>query len=294
MSVGAGYRVIGCNSVTDRCHAAPDANIVTPPLPLHSLLCYSSDSPHVNLDDRDFASCGPGSRATLQKIFGPCINSVLMEEAGLKWLERNQWRYWARLGEDPPVCPGLGRSGLSVLAIENALCWHHKYLRAQSQAGAALAPPPVFVQSETDLACRPADEPDPDDWKQQVGCEAEADGSYEIEKIVNVKNDNQYRVRWAGYPPEQDTWEHRSTLQATAKEALQDFVDWRRSIADGIKKIRKVNKFTGRIVTKGCDIEANKRETLGEERFRRSTKRKSSADGGQEPCRRSSRTAVGR
>ncbi|PWN38646.1 hypothetical protein IE81DRAFT_296011 [Ceraceosorus guamensis] len=78
-------------------------------------------SPTLKLAARDFASCGPGSREGLRRIFGPPINSTIMDNAALRWLERNQWKYWARLGEAPPHAPGL-RPGLRVLDFENALC----------------------------------------------------------------------------------------------------------------------------------------------------------------------------
>ncbi|CAO1626682.1 unnamed protein product [Parajaminaea phylloscopi] len=115
-----------------------------------NLLCYLNDSEHVNLDCDVFASCGPGARATLRKIFGSCINSVAMEEAALRWLEENQWDCWERIGEKPPVCPGLPRPGMRVLDFENALCWHHKYMRAQRQAGVPFAPVPPPIGTKAD------------------------------------------------------------------------------------------------------------------------------------------------
>lgn len=54
----------------------------------------------------------------MAKIFGHnVINSVAMEEAGLLWLYENQWRYWARLGEQPPQAPGIP-PGMRVLDFE--------------------------------------------------------------------------------------------------------------------------------------------------------------------------------
>lgn len=101
-----------------------------------NILVNLNQSPHVSFKYRNFASCGPGSRKYLQAIFGrSTINTVRMEEAGLKWLYDNQWRYLARLGEDPPQCKGL-RMGLRILDIENSLCWAWRYVAAATKPGA--------------------------------------------------------------------------------------------------------------------------------------------------------------
>jgi hypothetical protein len=76
-----------------------------------NILCMLNQTPHFDWPYRTFASCGPGSRKCLQRMFGKeVINSVAMEEAGLRWLSDNQWRYWARLGIDPTYAndvPGI-------------------------------------------------------------------------------------------------------------------------------------------------------------------------------------------
>ena len=125
------------------------------------LLCFiqeMSEGAELKFYLRNFASCGPGSRGYLQKIFGESvINNRAMELAGLTWLYENQWRYWARLGEDPPHAHELGlRPGMRVLDIENALCWCHKYLsNAGKYSSLADLPAPEF-DAEADEAGPPA------------------------------------------------------------------------------------------------------------------------------------------
>ena len=80
------------------------------------LLIILNEVPGWTFYYRDFATCGPGSRGYLQRLFGKeVINNKAMEEAGLRWMFQNQWRYYARLNLDPPHAWTLGiRPGLRV------------------------------------------------------------------------------------------------------------------------------------------------------------------------------------
>lgn len=277
------------------------------------MLCYLNDTPHLKFYWRNFASCGPGSRKYLQKIFGRhAINSVAMEEAGLKWMYENQWRYWARIGENPPHAWSIGlRPGMRVLDIENSLCWCWRYVNDSQRKGwgsVADLGIPVYDEEKTEGCSMPAwcDEEkyrdtssrarllgDYEEEKGKLGqlkpeavavetvqvevkIEQEAGGEeqikvegtedvdadqgegsgggttgrdtrkrlkakskakpkikvekvevqveiYEVEKVVCRKGsradrDGLFRVRWKGYPPEDDTWERASSLRDGALE----------------------------------------------------------------------------
>lgn len=209
------------------------------------MLTSLQGSPHLRFYYRNFATCGPGSRAFLQRMFGrSAINSVPMEQAGLKWLYDNQWTYWARIGETPPHAWSLGlRPGMRVLDLENALCWAHRYVNAYERKGyqsfadlpapdfdaALTATMPAWCDEEkyADTANKIAFVGDYDEEllkrKQEELRQAdEGEDVYEVEKIVCRKGQRTdknglFRVRWKGYPPEDDTWARASSLDS-AKE----------------------------------------------------------------------------
>lgn len=206
-----------------------------------NILCFLNDTSNFTWLYRDFATCGPGSRKYLQRMFGKqCINSTAMEEAGLRWLCDNQWRYWARLGLDPPHPWQSGlRPGMRVLDIENALCWAHRYVNAYLDKGTrslADLPPPSYDPEVTERCGPPAwcveqrwlgstsrtswdaDHSEVDDRVESLG-----DDVYEIEKVVARlgsldDKDGRFRVRWTGWTPEHDTWERASSLREDAEE----------------------------------------------------------------------------
>lgn len=92
MEMGMHNKILDCKYATDAGAILQTVPTLGPFLSL-CLLCYLNTSSHLNLSYRNYASCGPGSRGFLQRIFGrSVINSTAMEEAGLKWLYTNQWR----------------------------------------------------------------------------------------------------------------------------------------------------------------------------------------------------------
>lgn len=125
-----------------RCRYAVDASNVLQTIPTLggflslNILCFLNDTNNFTWLYRDFATCGPGSRNYLRRIFGPCISNGEMEDAGLKWLTEQQFKYYARLGQDPlhEWENGL-RPGMRVLDVENALCWAHRYVNAYQGEG---------------------------------------------------------------------------------------------------------------------------------------------------------------
>ena len=243
MEMGMPERLRSCSYAIDASYILQTAPTLGPFMSLN-MLCYFNDTPHVKFSYRDFASCGPGSRFFLRKMFGKrTINSVAMEEAGLRWLYEHQWRYWARIGSDPPHAWDLGvRPGMRVLDFENALCWCHRYVNGYQQKGyASLADVshPRYDPSVTDVASMPAwcEEQRQigdvnktrfkDDYEEERGkLECLGEEVYEVEKVVCRKGsrddrDGLFRVRWKGYPPEDDSWERASSLRNGAEEVSE-------------------------------------------------------------------------
>jgi len=232
-------KLLECKYAVDASHIIQTAPTLGGFLSL-CMLCYFNEAPHLHWTYRNWASCGPGSRAFLQRIFGQrTINSTPMEQSALVWLHTNQWKYWHNIGIDPPHAWEIGlRPGLRVLDIENSLCWCHRYVHSAERKGygSVLNKGPL-LQREGD-ASMPAwcDEEQYTRGKNQVAFKGdyteekdklaalEADqGVFEIEKVVcrtgNRKDkDGLFRVRWKGYPPEEDTWERASNLRNGAAE----------------------------------------------------------------------------
>lgn len=253
MEIGLPVRLSTCRYAIDASQTIQTIPTLGAFLSLN-LLCYLNDSTHFKFFYRNFASCGPGSRSFLRRIFGKqAIDSVAAEEAGLVWLHENQWRYWARLGVDPPYATGIPgiRPGMRCLDFENALCWCHRYVADASKfswSSFANLPLPTYDPTITDLSDFPAwceNEKDKgssssallkgdyDEAKEKLLVVKNEQGDleevYEVEKVVcrlgsyvSRTNNGLFRVRWKGYPPEDDTWERESTLRDGAEE-----VSWR-------------------------------------------------------------------
>ena len=200
------------------------------------LICNLNQSPHLNFQHREHATCGPGSRSYLRRIFGETvINSPAMEDAGLRWLCDNQWRFWGRLREAPPHAWQIGlQPGLTPLSCENSLCWTHCYVASFAKYGyknLSTLPPPTF-----DPSCDEASYPawcDEEKWasgstrRSYAGEDdrppTQGDEVYEVEKIADrlgsrTDREGLFRVRWKGYPPEDDIWERASSLRNGAEE----------------------------------------------------------------------------
>ncbi|KAK4689562.1 hypothetical protein P7C73_g544, partial [Tremellales sp. Uapishka_1] len=256
------------------CRYAVDASAVLQTAPTLggfmslNLVCYLNDSPHLHFSYRNFASCGPGSRQYLQRLFGKStINSVAMEEAGLRWLQENQWRYWGRLGEDPPHAWEVGiRPGMRVLDIENALCWCHRYIDNYEKTGygnLAQIPYPTYDPATTEQLSasawcdeeahvthrsRPAWPGDYEEEKAKL--QSVGEQVYEVEKVVSrrgsrMDKDGLFRIRWKGFPPEDDTWERASSLQEGASEALNDWIEWENAVWGTIQTVNTRDRYRG-------------------------------------------------
>ncbi|ORX36963.1 hypothetical protein BD324DRAFT_627842 [Kockovaella imperatae] len=250
------------------CHYAVDASNILRTVPTLggflslNMLCYLNDSPHLSFSYRNFASCGPGSRAFLRAMFGPCINSTAYEEAGLHWLQKNQWQYWAALGEDPPHAWELGvRPGVRVLDIENALCWCHRYVKDYLRLGYGsvadstmpVVKPEAFAPAwcdEEKNALNQSKAVFDDDYEEAAAkTRPVKEGVWEVERVVGRKGnrtdpDGLFRVRWAGWPPEDDTYERASTLRDGSADALAEWLEWEGTVWSSIAQVKEKHLYS--------------------------------------------------
>ncbi|WWC60707.1 uncharacterized protein I303_103283 [Kwoniella dejecticola CBS 10117] len=260
-----------------------------------NIICYLNDTTHFKWFFRNFATCGPGPRSFMARMFGgkQVINNDAMEEAGLIWLYENQWKYWAGIGEDPPHAWELGlKPGMRVLDIENALCWCHRYVNAFERNGSGKGkgkgignlgqiPLKGFDKSKTDNSSEPAwcveerwvntasrvtYKDDAEERANELDhVENEDDDVYEVERIVcrktgnarsgECKNQTLFRVRWKGYPPEADTYQDARTIKAGAEESLQEWLDWEKSVWDSIDQVKKDYPYTKPSIAKSEEEE---------------------------------------
>ena len=251
------------------CHLACDASYMLRTVPTLggflslNMLCYLNESPHLSFSYRNFASCGPGARAFLRVMFGPAINSIAMEEAGLCWLQEHQWDYWATIGVDPPHAWELGiRPGMRVLDFENALCWCHRYAHDYLRLGYGsladlpdpltrqYASPPAWCDEELHIKHRSRPVL-PDDYDESlIKAQHEGyDGIWEVERIVGRRGgrtdrDGLLRVRWKGYPPEEDTYERVSSVMKGAAEAVASWLAWEEKVWATIATIKEDFVYT--------------------------------------------------
>lgn len=90
-------------------------------------------TPHVEWDMNSFVRAGPGSKAGLQKVFGPEVKGIECE--AMEYLYRTQHEHFSRLGLDlngrvPRLSPGHD-PGVGLADIEHSLCELEKYSRVK-------------------------------------------------------------------------------------------------------------------------------------------------------------------
>ncbi|WRT67519.1 uncharacterized protein IL334_004491 [Kwoniella shivajii] len=288
-----------------KCQYAVDASHVLQTIPTlggflsWNILCFLNDTTHFTWYFRNYATCGPGPRSYLGRIFGGknVINSIAMEEAGLIWLYENQWKYWARLGEDPPHAHEIGlRPGMRVLDFENALCWCHRYVNAferKRYGNFGHIPHPEYDPEITENTSAPAWCTE-ERWMKSTSkaawvgdydeaqCKLESvDGQeevYEVEKIVMRKGlrsekNSYFRVRWKGYTPEEDTWEKADSLKDGAEETLEDWVQWENRVWDNIEKVKRQYPFIRPQIPKSEPSAVQDENEQGDARSGRAVKR---------------------
>ncbi|WWC69075.1 uncharacterized protein I206_103011 [Kwoniella pini CBS 10737] len=301
------------------CEFANDASQILQTIPTFggflswNIICFLNDyNNQFKWFYRNFATCGPGPRSYLGRIFTDnngksIINSISMEESGLIWLYENQWKYWLRINENPPHAWELGlKPGLRVLDIENSLCWCHRYIN-NKKGGKNLSqlPKPKFNLKKSNNSFEPAwciekkwlnnsskiiYKDDLEEKLKELNHIEEDENVFEVEKIICRKSGNrleklkdpEFRVRWKGYSPEADTYEKASTIKDGAEESLQEWLDWEKSVWDSIEKVKKDYPYTPPIIAKSEEEEIKpkieEKEGLSHrptKRIRRSIKRES-------------------
>lgn len=86
--------------------------------------------------------------------------------------------------------------------------------------------------------------------EESAKLQEEEEGVYEIEKIICRKGhrtdrDGLFRVRWKGYPPEDDTWERGSSLKEEgAEDVLKEWIEWEEGVWATVARITKENPYT--------------------------------------------------
>jgi hypothetical protein len=123
---------------------------------------------------------------------------------------------------------------------------------------------------------------DYEEESQKQAEEEDGEGVYEIEKIICRKGHRDdknglFRVRWKGYPPEDDTWEKATTLEEGAEEVLQEWLEWEKCVWETIARITRENPYTRPFpgvkgeLKEEADVKPDTTTTRGGKRGRQST-----------------------
>ena len=189
--------------------------------------------PHYNWDENEWVGLGPGSKACLQKMFGPGIKGH--EESAVRYIRDTQFDHFSRLGYTAEQIPRLcaeRAAGLTMVDIEHALCECEKYSRAafpHIKGRRVSAGRPYVPKTEAVTAALP------NKWRKPLAPRkwtqpAPVDGQdlYEISHIVREVSKGDcsrviYNVRWMDWGVEHDT-----NLDEDAFDAAKDvLMAWR-------------------------------------------------------------------
>ena len=209
-------------------------------------------TPHLNLSENEWATCGPGSSACLLSIFGPDVRGI--ESEAIAWLHSTQAEHFARLGiTDPPSMNGA-LPGVSFVDIEHSLCECSKYCRNQDVSGAWEAsdePLTSDLPAKWTQMMEPAragsSSPMADVTPSPLPeAEEEGEKDWEVSHIVREQTESNpvmYLIRWAGYSPDWDTWASAADL-VNAQDILNE---WRARglLKEGIdRKVQELREET--------------------------------------------------
>ncbi len=202
----------------------------------------------INWDENSFTAAGPGSREGLHLIFDTSMNSPTLFSLAIMYLYQEQGTHWRRLRiDDIPHVVRRGQiSSPQVPDIEHALCEFAKYTRLSLRRDGhqppvrrgpfspsssiltrelpskwtAIEPPlvPAILEEETQDSI---DSEDSDDSDMD-------DTEYEVSHIVAERRcrdgSKEYRIRWVGYAPNDDTWLPEDSL-GSCQDVLMEWLN---------------------------------------------------------------------
>ena len=186
----------------------------------------------------DWAICGPGAIAGLQKMFGPAVKNN--PGAALQWLHEHQEEQFDRLSihwnDRPRIFPN--QRLLSFVDLEHSLCEAEKYSRmAHPHLKVATGKNRTVIKSAYMINETPLTTVLPPAWakvqrnlksRHYKSPSAVREGEWEVERIVaedvakGKNGETIYLLRWKGWSPHDDTWESLEEME-NVDELLQEW-----------------------------------------------------------------------
>ncbi|GJJ08985.1 hypothetical protein Clacol_003206 [Clathrus columnatus] len=249
----------------------------------------------LNFSEREWVTCGPGSRSYLRTLFGTAVAGV--ETEAIAYLYNTQDEHFNRLGIfDPPSLPDS--PGVSHVDLEHALCECHKYIRMKKHLSTGrrlkraefkaevkneeemkidikdemkvdmeeeiklemkektrtlktrnrnvaiqatskkivMTDSPISIFNDIDVIDLTNEDNDDDDIIDLCQSSDDDDTDYEVSHIVADRRTRdggwEYKIRWVGYGPKDDTWLPEKELRS-APLILREWRAIRRSGGPG-------------------------------------------------------------